>query len=63
MVISEPDRFGRNRNRSEILIYIGEDIPSQLLADHKLPHDTEGIFVELNLRKKKWFLFWVVPST
>ena len=57
MVISEPDRFDRNRNRSGILIFIGEDIPSQLLADHKLPHDTEGIFVELNLRKKSGYFF------
>ena len=59
MVISEPDRFDRNRNRSGILIFIGEDIPSQLLVDHKLPHDTEGVKSE----KKKWLLFWVVPST
>ena len=58
MVISEPDRFDRNRNRSGILIFIGEDIPSQLLVDHKLPHDTEGIFVELNLRKKSGYFFW-----
>ena len=57
MVISEPDRFDRNRNRSGILIFTGEDIPSQLLVDHKLPHDTEGIFVELNLRKKSGYFF------
>ena len=57
MVISEPDRFDRNRNRSGILIFIGEDIPSQLLVDHKLPHDTEGIFVELNLRKESGYFF------
>ena len=25
--------------------------------EHKLPHDFEGIFVELNLRKYKWLLF------
>ena len=40
-----------------VLIYIREDIPSKLLADHKLTHDIDGIFVELNLRKKKWLLF------
>ena len=54
---SEPYRFDRNRNGGGVLIYIREDIPSKLLADHKLPHDIEGIFVELNLRKKKWLLF------
>ena len=54
---SEPYRFDRNRNGGGVLIYIREDIPSKLLADHKLPHDIEGIFVELNLRKMKWLLF------
>ena len=42
---------------SEVLIYILDDIPSKLLANHKLPHDNERILVELNLRKKKWLLF------
>ena len=54
---SEPYRFDRNRNGGGVLIYIREDIPSKLLADYKLTHDIEGIFVELNLRKKKWLLF------
>ena len=54
---SEPYRFDRNRNGGGVLIYIREDIPSKLLADYKLTDDTEGIFVELNLRKKKWLLF------
>ena len=36
---SEPYCFGRNRNGSGVLIYIREDIPSKLLAYHKLPHD------------------------
>ena len=53
----EPYRFDRNRNGDGVLIYIREDISSKLLADHKLPHDIERIFVELNLRKKKWLLF------
>ena len=59
---SEPYRFDRNRNGGGVLIYIREDIPSKLLADHKLPHDIEGIFVELNLRKKEVVTFWVIPS-
>ena len=25
--------------------------------DHKLPHDIERIFLDLNMRKKKWLLF------
>ena len=43
--------YDRNRNRGGVLIYVQEDIPSKPLTDHKLPHDIEGIFVELNLRK------------
>ena len=58
---SEPYPFDRNRNGSGVLIYIREEIPSKLLGDHKLPHDNEGIFVELNLRKKEVITFWVVP--
>ena len=54
---SEPYRFDRNKNGGGVLIYIWEDIPRKPLADHKLTHDIEGIFVELNLRKKKWLLF------
>ena len=54
---SEPYGFDRNRNGSGVLIYVREDIPSKPLTNHKLPHDIEGIFVELNLRKNKWLLF------
>ena len=54
---NEPYRFDRNRNGVDVLIYVREDIPSKPLTDHKLSHDIEGIFVELNLRKNKWLLF------
>ena len=49
---SEPYRFDRNRNGGSVLTYVREDLPSKPLTDHKLQHDIEGIFVELNLRKK-----------
>ena len=52
---SEPYRFDRNRNEGGVLIYIREDIPSKLLAI--ISYHIEGIFVELNLRKKKCLLF------
>ena len=54
---SEPYRIDRNRNGGGVLIYIRVDIASKPLTDHKLPHNIEGIFVELNLRKNKWLLF------
>ena len=47
---NEPYRFDRNRNGVDVLTYVREDIPSKPLTDHKLSHDIEGIFVELNLR-------------
>ena len=53
---SEPYHFDGNRNGGGVLIYVRDDIPHKLLTDHKLPHDIEGIFVELNLRKNKWLL-------
>ena len=54
---SELYHFDRNRNKCGLLNYIPANILSKLLADHKLPDDAEGIFVELNLRKKKWLPF------
>ena len=54
---SEPYCFDRNSNGGGVLIYVREDIPSKPLTDHKLTHDIEGTFVELNLRKNKWLLF------
>ena len=54
---SEPSRFDRNRNGGGVLIYVREGISSKLLTDRKLPHDIEGIFVELNLIKYKCSLF------
>ena len=52
-----PYRLDRNRNGGGVIIYVREDIPSNILEKHKLPHDIEGIFIELNIRKVKWLLF------
>ena len=52
-----PYRFDRYRNGGDILIYVREDIPSKPFKEHKIPHDIEGIFFQLNLRKNKWLLF------
>ena len=54
---SEPCRFDKKRNGGGVLIYVREDIPRKALTDHTLAHDTEGMFVEVNLRKNKWLLF------
>ena len=38
------------------MIYVLDDIPSNLLTKHFLPNDIEGLFVELIFRKCKWLL-------
>ena len=54
---SEPYRFDRNMNGGGVLIHVLDDMPSKPVRDYKLPLDTEGIFVKLNLIKNKWLLF------
>ena len=49
----EPYRFDRNGKGGGILLYIRDDIPSKL-TESKMT--IEGLFVEINLRKKKWLL-------
>ena len=51
-----PIRRDRNNEGGGLLIYIREDIPCKVLKNH-LPNNVEGLFVELNLRNKKWLLF------
>ena len=46
-------RRDRNRNGGGILLYIGEDIPSNLLHADDI---TEGFYIEISIRKKKWLL-------
>ena len=55
---SQPYRMDRNRNGGGVLIYVREDIPSKELKKHIFPDDIEGIFIEVNLRKIKWLMFW-----
>ena len=49
--IFKPDR---NANRGGILVYVRDDTPCKLI---RMRNSTiEGFFIELKLRKKKWFL-------
>ena len=50
----EPYRFDRNRKGDGILLYIRDDIPSNLIESKTT---IEGLLVEINLRKK-WLLCW-----
>ena len=51
-----PIRFGRNERGGGILLYIRKDIPTRLLKTswHKV---FEGLFIELNLPKKRKYLY------
>ena len=50
-------RLDRDHEGGGIIIYVRDDIPCKELKNHSLPHDIEGIFIEINLRKTKWVLF------
>ena len=49
-----PFRRDRNEFGVGIMVFVREDIPSKLISKETL--DIEGIFIELNFRKKKWLL-------
>ena len=50
-----PFRLDRASHGSGILWFVGEDIPCKITKTG-CDADFEGIFVEINLRKKKWLL-------
>ena len=47
-------RLDRDAQGGGIMLFIREDISSKLLAVEDFP--TEGFYVEINLRKRKWLL-------
>ena len=52
---SEPFRLDRRVNGREILLYV-QDIPTECIKGSTVSNSFEGLFAELNLRNKKWFL-------
>ena len=50
---SKPFRFDRNRSSAGVIVYVRDDVPSKQLTKHKLPHDIQGLFIEVNLTKIK----------
>ena len=45
-------RLDRSSNGGGILLYVRDDIPSQLLTDYKIKGNLELFFVEVNIWKK-----------
>ena len=52
----KPYRLDRCSNGGGLLLFIREDLPSRELTEYKIPDKIECVFVEINIRKKKWLL-------
>ena len=59
----KPYRKDRNKNGGGVMVYVREDIPSDILLKHKIQENIEAIFVEINLRKNKLLLVGTYHST
>ena len=51
-----PYRLDRNANVGGIMLYARQDIPSKILPNNDQDSEIENIFVEINLRSKKWLI-------
>ena len=49
-------RLDRNSRGGDIMLFIRNNIPFRLLKPRNLPSNTEALFIEINLRKKKWLM-------
>ena len=52
----KPLRLNRNSRGGRIMLFIRDNIPFRLLKPGNLPFNTEALFIEINLRKKKWLM-------
>ena len=53
---SMPYRCARNAHGGGILVYFRINITAKLLKLENLPSDIEAIFIEMNIKSKKWLL-------
>ena len=53
---SPPFRLDRNGYGGGLLLFVREDIPSKTLTEYKNKNGIENMFLEINLRSKKWLL-------
>ena len=49
-----PFRLDRSSNKGGIMLFVREDMPAKLMASETPP--IEGLYVEINLGKQKWFI-------
>ena len=53
---ARPFRLDRTSRGGGILLYVRQDIPAKELKHIKFAKNIEAMFIEINLRKKKWLL-------
>ena len=53
---SRPYHHDRNAHGGGILVYFRNNITSKLLKIENLPSDIEAIFIEMNIKSKKWLV-------
>ena len=53
---AKPFRLDRNSKSGGIMLFLRDNIPFRLLKPGDRPSNTETLFIELNLRKKKWLM-------
>ena len=53
---SAPFRLDKNKNGEGLLLYVREDIPCKILKEYTPEKPIENLFVEINLRSRKWLL-------
>ena len=53
---AKPLRLDRNSKGGGIMLFIRDNIPFRLLKPGNLPSNTEALFIETNLNKKKWLI-------
>ena len=49
-------RLDRNSSGGGIMLFVREETPSKLLSQYKPNSSVENMFIEINLRSKKWLL-------
>ena len=53
-------RLDRNGHGGGVMIYVRENIPCKILNKHGTSENFEGIYLDVNIRKRKWLLFGVI---
>ena len=54
LLIHSAYRLDRTEHSGDLMLFVREDIPSKLLPNVNPSGKIENIFVEINLRSKKW---------